>query len=453
MKKIAVIILLSLIYTTIFAQNIDDGLQLGKDEMGIGTRAAGMGNAMTAIANDFSAIYWNPAGLALAATSSLYFEAQTSHFQNKATFYSNTINGNKTFVNLKSLGLVIKLPTIRGSASLALGYQRVNNFHYILNFAGKNPLSNGLGFDLDDGNGNISTYPFDSNVYQEEKIFNKGGMGLYSIGGGMALSPHFYGGITLDFWKGNSNYSQQFIQTDIDNLYNMFPGDFYSYTNNRYLKQKFSGFGIRLSALLELSPVFKLGFMYGSPVSFSVKEVFNENDVLLFDDNYADAYDYGTNEYSYDIKMPYFIDFGAAFQTKSATIAASFRYRDWSTMEFDNPALPEDLPYFQNLNTDIQNQLRATIEQRFGGEIFLSPLHARLRGGIIIKPSPYKNSNEDPVIYYTFGLGYSLDKYISLNFAGMYNTRAQVSEDEFTPGGTNEDITKIQFTLGLNYRF
>ena len=49
---------------------------------GIGTRAEGMGGAFVAVADDASAVYWNPAGIATGAT----FDFQVSGRQSSTVF-------------------------------------------------------------------------------------------------------------------------------------------------------------------------------------------------------------------------------------------------------------------------------------------------------------------------------------------------------------------------------
>lgn len=48
------------------AQIPGDALRLATPGVGVGARALGIGNAYIGVSNDYSALYWNPAGLAQA---------------------------------------------------------------------------------------------------------------------------------------------------------------------------------------------------------------------------------------------------------------------------------------------------------------------------------------------------------------------------------------------------
>jgi len=76
MRKYVVILMLLLVlpgilFADIFAKTGTAGLQFLK--IGVGARALGMGEAYTAVTNDISSIYWNPAGLALKSQDQIMF--------------------------------------------------------------------------------------------------------------------------------------------------------------------------------------------------------------------------------------------------------------------------------------------------------------------------------------------------------------------------------------------
>jgi len=76
MRKYVVILIIltvlpGLLFAGIFAKTGTAGLQFLK--IGIGARALGMGEAYTAVTDDISSIYWNPAGLALKAQDQVMF--------------------------------------------------------------------------------------------------------------------------------------------------------------------------------------------------------------------------------------------------------------------------------------------------------------------------------------------------------------------------------------------
>jgi long-chain fatty acid transport protein len=69
----------------------------------LGTRAAGMGGAFVAVADDGSAVYWNPAGLASGGVFSLVLDLNSGEGQ--ATPDHRASSGNSTLVALSTLPL------------------------------------------------------------------------------------------------------------------------------------------------------------------------------------------------------------------------------------------------------------------------------------------------------------------------------------------------------------
>ena len=66
MKRVTILLgfFLIVIQGRSFAQFPEDALRLSMSGYNVGARALGMGSAYTSLANDFTSIFWNPAGLA-----------------------------------------------------------------------------------------------------------------------------------------------------------------------------------------------------------------------------------------------------------------------------------------------------------------------------------------------------------------------------------------------------
>ncbi len=133
----------ALALTTIQAhgQFPEDALRLGLSGAGVGSRSLGMGNAYTGVANDFSAIYWNPAGLAQLQSSEFSFGLTYQNNKDNSTFFNAQEAYNTSSTNLNAFGLVYKIPTRQGSMVLAFGFDRQNNFASGMSFTGFNPSS------------------------------------------------------------------------------------------------------------------------------------------------------------------------------------------------------------------------------------------------------------------------------------------------------------------------
>ncbi len=63
-----------------------------------------MGNAFVAVADDYTATYWNPAGLTLLKYSEISGDMYHLKFNTEANFSENTMLNERTFTKFSSTG-------------------------------------------------------------------------------------------------------------------------------------------------------------------------------------------------------------------------------------------------------------------------------------------------------------------------------------------------------------
>ena len=100
-----------------------------------------MGNVSIGLADDYSALFTNPAGLASLRSYEFSVGLSNASYNNDAGFFGNTLNANERVTNLSNLGLVYPVPTRRGSLVFAFGFSRVANYSTTAAFKGFNPGS------------------------------------------------------------------------------------------------------------------------------------------------------------------------------------------------------------------------------------------------------------------------------------------------------------------------
>jgi len=456
MKTLITYTLILFSITMLGAQTPEEAVNFIENEDGVGTRAQAMGNAFTAVADDYSATYWNPAGLTLLKTHELSGDFYHLKLNNQALFEGTTVNDDRTFTKFRSLGLAYKFPTNQGSFVLSFGYNRFKDYDDFLYFTGYTLESNGLEFELEDEEGNLNYYPFDSKVVQSEEIFQEGNLSAWSIAGGIELSSRFAVGATVNFFSGKNRYLFTFSQEDVNDLYNEFPANYSSYELHNRIDSRFSGYGIKLGGLFHLSESFRIGMAVDLPTSLHVSEKYAADDILNFDDEYSSEFDLGSGEWEYLVKYPYKISGGIALDMNDLLVGASFDYRDWSQVEFD---LPEGYEYTQdykdllNENTYFAEIFRSVLSYAAGAEYHIRGTGLKLRGGYRYVPSPLVDNDEKlKRVYYSVGFGYDIDESATLNFSYTTGKWKRSSYDSYTPGGTFESVKSERFAAGITFR-
>lgn len=456
MKRILLVLLTTFISVG-FAQTTDEVLEWGQYNTGFGIRAAGMGNAYNAAANDYSAIYWNPAGLASLEKSQFSAGLYHNNYQNNGAYAGTSNNETQAFTKLQNVGIAYPFPVLQGSFVIAFGYQTIHNFGNFTNLKGFSQKSNDLYFDY----GNNDRVYFDRSVQQQFRLQNTGGLHQWSMAAAMALSPRFNAGVTLSFYGGQKDYSYDYRQDDVNNVYTLnTPAgvDFDYYAYHQRIKSDFSGFEAKLGGMFQLSPNLQLGTTITFPTSLTIDESWAENDELAYDDLSIpiDAYDLGSGSFDYIVKMPFKFETGLAFNNDFFTISGSAKYMDWSQLEFQMPANRDITDYGDLLaeNQYTRENYQGVLSYALGAE--LRPLDGRLmlRGGYRVEPSAFRfNTTNNDRIYYSAGIGYQVDRNTVLNASYTTGNWKQSNDYIYSSTTAKEDISTQKVLIGLNYNF
>lgn len=449
--------LLLTVSVSIYGQGAYDAIHLLENESGFGTRPIAMGGAYTALDGDYSSIYWNPAGLGSINKKSFQIGLSHLRFMNDASYRGSLTSNDQTFTRLNSLGVTIPMPTSQGSFVLAFGYNRILDNDDVLIFDGYSSQSNDLGFEIEDeDSGDIEFYPFDRDVQRFGHVSTEGGLHQWSLGGAVMLAPNFTLGLTASYLSGSEEYRYLFSQTDSDDIYSDYPGDFDEYSVFQVLQTEIAAFSLKFGGILKLSEELKIGAVITSPSRFSVDEVHSMSDELTFDDGYLDSTS-SSGHWSYEVTTPFYFDFGLAYDSPKIILSVSGRYRDWSQTRFqvNNSELGEQ--DYQDLlyeNNQIAFNYQPTVEYRFGAEFKLDQINSRIRGGYSIIPSPLQDGNTAwDKEQLSGGLSFKIDRNIDIDFTYVYKTWNRDSWDDYTPVGVKEMITTNQVIMGLNYKF
>jgi hypothetical protein len=427
------------------SQYLDDGLRLGAPSASVGARSLGMGTAYTALSNDYSGMYWNPAGLGLMQTNEFQVGLSNLSFNNTATYYGNETTGKNSGTSLNSAGFVYNVPTSRGSLVIALGYGRTNQFTSELNFSGFNPSSSIIQSWAPDGavltpQPTIAEYlllayadtttgrfvsPIGDSLTQSGKTSEGGGLNHWSFAGSVEAAHNIYLGLSLNYIAGSYRYNRKYYEDDLNNIYPVarYPYDVATVSYAEDVNTDINGFSMKFGFLANPTPHIRLGLTVKTPNWVTQHETFSSVGTSAFKngDNFSYSSSPSTNDYS--VATPWVFTGGLSFDLWFLTVSGDIDYTDWTQLSYSSSYAYSSTfeNYLNDLNQQAKDFLRPTANLRGGAELNLQSISTSLRAGFMYFPSPYNfDTQVNAQKYLTAGIGFLFEGAVALDFAYAY---------------------------------
>ncbi|MFH1006738.1 MAG: outer membrane protein transport protein [Candidatus Latescibacterota bacterium] len=378
---------------------------------GVGARAMGMGGAYIAIADDYTATYWNPAGLAQIRRIELY--GGLSHFRDEAqvNFYGTPRTTPLSRTRLSAIGMAFPVPTYRGSLVFSAGFNRIKSFDSVFGIEG---------------------FSAADNAQKTGKITEEGGLGIYSIAGAWDVSPSISLGASMNIWDGEDVYSQMLSSVDTSGVQTKTYSSF---------EDEYDGVSLKLATMVKTPIGLRFGMTLETPVTYRIEEHWEGDRLAGF--------------VAYELSMPYQFGAGVSWAFSNLlTVAADAVYSDWTQVRYKES--PWEEPTKEDLNEDIQTQYKAPLRVHVGGEFLLPLVPITLRTGFYRNPIPFMGPRQpgDSKIeitnkrdYVTFGAGTLIDQVLAFDVAWVKG----VSEQK--EGNTTEKHREDRVFMSTAYRF
>jgi len=289
MKSKVFTIVLFVLFVSLNAQNVNFNLT------GAGARAAGMGGAFIGVADDATAVVWNPAGLTQLhhpeASIVTRFISDTSELD----IFGEKTDGSQEHFVLNFVSGAVPLQFGESKLVFAAAYQKQIDLYNYNEFV-----------------------TYDGNDYEFEGI---GGVDSATLGIGMDVLPFISLGFATNIWMGS------YESTEII--------DGYSYDFEETYEETYSGLNFVCGGMLNLSnletPIpLRLGVNFRTPFNLEVEFEGEEIETGYYD------YEYDGD---YTFEMPTMLGFGASFKASELlTLAVDYEtqmYSKTNDIEFD----------------------------------------------------------------------------------------------------------------------
>jgi len=416
---------------------------------GLGVRSMGMGGAYAGVADDFTAVFWNPAGLAQIQQREVYVAFLRNTKENTATIGAGTAVETSASADVRntrfgSLGFVYPFPVYQGAFVLAAGFNRAQDFDWGLRKNG-----------------------FVDSLTTNDSFRHEGGTSISSLAAAVDVSKSVSLGLTVNLISGEDKAENTFISLDSEDFFPerrftdkvFFIDDYgtsWTATLGAMVRTPRQDPQLRFGATITTGPTHKVRFTYRAPPDTAFT-------IIEFDDGQVRSARSVDFRSSYKIDLPLSFGLGGSYRPiPQVLVAASVHATEWTQTEY------ADEDAFQlRTDTSFEDQYDDILRYHLGVEWQVPWLALDLRGGYYTDPLPFIGPRDplreadpvtNPVIrilqdrrYFTLGAGLVLDGMVRADMAythGAYEQAEGAADVEL-----REDVTIDRVFIGVAYQF
>lgn len=481
MKKFNLILASTVLASSIaFAQNEVDAFRYSTHDVSGNARFMGVGGAMGALGNDFSALSINPAGISTYLNDDFNAGLNFVNQSSMSMYNGKRVDDGKTSLNLSSLGFVKVFNRFDGGRlSVGIGINNLGNYHNRYQAEGYNnsssriqayqqqaqgkapaeldPFGSLLAYNvyLLDGSGSYTT-PINGPGQKEYlSIESSGGMSetLISIGG--TLNDQVSLGFNLGFPSFSYEQNTHYRESEYQNL-DTSQFTLRNFSQRDYLYTEGDGFNMKFGVILRPVNAVRIGLAVHSPSWYTVSDDYSTQ----ISAQYAGEGNPRTSDsepytYNYRFTSPFKFNGSLALvSSKLGFLSFEYEWKDYSLAKFSS----RDYAYSEE-NERIRTLYGSASNFKLGSELIFN--NVALRGGFGVQGSPIRDGkslfeSNLTKTYFSAGLGFRAGNIgIDLSFLTYQFTEQSllVYSTASKDNVLNVDENRSSVGLTMTYRF
>jgi hypothetical protein len=378
-----------------------------------------LGASYLGMADDFGALYTNPAGLTLLPSTEFTIGGNLLANTNTTRFYGTQSTAPLAVGGgLSHVGLAIPIRSRDMAWSFAFGYGREDDFSEREALVGTNPASSMIqSWVANQRGGDISQNrayrlfvadtvqgrfisPVRGGLNQRAMTVQSGNLNNFSGGVGVDIVKGLAAGVSVIGTWGSYSYNREYSEDDTRNIYNR--NDVINFTNvdftrlaaNESVIHEITGLRAVLGLQAKIGDNIRVNGSATTPGRYTVRELSNWTGRTVFD-NGDEKFLSENGLTSFILTTPWVFSAGVSAHFSGLTLTGGFEYADMTSLRFQAGlnVNPIDVGLYNDLNITATRVLNAQPRWGVGAEYEFADVPFAVRGSFTQTASPYINGN------------------------------------------------------------